>query len=60
MFALLLALLIHPGHHHGWCQPHNPHHRPPCSVVWHAGCASVDPPPHLIDWGGRTPAFPGL
>ena len=43
MLALLLALFIH-GHHYGWRH----HHQPPCSVVFHVGCASVNPPPHII------------
>jgi len=47
VFAVLFALLIH-GHHYGWQQPRNPHHRPPCAVVFHIGCASLNPPPPIV------------
>jgi hypothetical protein len=50
---LLIAALHGHGHHYGWTQPHNPHHvvvqLPP----------STDPPPHIINWTHRVPAFPG-
>jgi hypothetical protein len=44
---LIAALIVFPGagHHYGWARPHNPHHRPPCAVVFHLGCASDNPPP---------------
>jgi hypothetical protein len=43
MIALLLTLLLH----RGWMQPHNPH-RPSCAVVFHIGCASLNPPPTVV------------
>jgi hypothetical protein len=58
MFALLFALLIH-GHHYGWQQPHNPHHRPPCAVAFHIGCASLNPPPTRLPFPVPPPVLPG-
>ena len=46
MLAFLLVFLIH---HHGWVNPHNPHHNR-CDVAWHVGCASIDPPPTHVGW----------
>ena len=50
MLGFLLVFLIH---HHGWVQPHNPHHAR-CDVAWHVGCAAVDPPP-VVSPGFRLP-----
>jgi hypothetical protein len=63
--ALLLVAALHsghvpPGHHYGWTNPHNPHHPVPCSVAFHPGCASANPPP-VGPWPpGQVPHFPGL
>jgi hypothetical protein len=47
------------GHHYGWDKGRgNPHRVPPCSVVFHLGCASIDPPPSGPFVG--VPHFPGL
>jgi len=49
MLALVLTLLIHPGHHYGWQQPHNPHrHVGPCQNLTAYQCALINPPPHII------------
>lgn len=56
-FTVVVPTNCKPGHrhHYGWCQPRNPHHvtcvrrLPP----------STNPPPHIIDWAGRHPAFTG-
>jgi hypothetical protein len=52
MLTILFALLIH-GHHYGWQQPHNPHHN--SCVVFHVGCASINPPPSFHDWQNPPP-----
>jgi len=54
MLTFLLALFIH-GHHYGWQQPHNPHHRPPCSVAFHVGCAVIPTPPQQLPPGFHLP-----
>jgi hypothetical protein len=49
------AVGVPAGHHYGWDQPRNPHHQPPCSVVFHVGCASVNPPPTQVTWTNPPP-----